>query len=103
MKFKDLLESGFISDSDAVRLRIDINGKEKLYKGNWYEEGILNCMDLEVGSMTCNREWGTARRMWDINLETESVAQEKTNAQSAPRAVCEESVIEHAATEGETC
>lgn len=119
MKFRDLLESGLISDSDVVRLRVEIRDETRKFTGNWYEDGILNCMDLEVHSMSRDQEWGAAGYIWEIGLGTESVEWGKSDAGKAVRAVCETQVppsgdlidvvsanipaAECAATEGETC
>lgn len=88
MKFRDLLENGFISDKDTVVIRLVINDESKKLVGSWYEDGILNCMDFAVNRMSCEQEYRSIGRRWDIELYAERTTQEQIAEQNKYAETC---------------
>lgn len=53
MKLKDLIESGVIRDADVVTASKPLQGcGADFRKGKWYQDQILDFMDLEIKSFS---------------------------------------------------
>lgn len=65
MKLRDILDSGLVKDDDVIKLVIHSEDSvlRETWRGNWYEDKILEHGDLEVIQILFDNEHG-----WQIFL-----------------------------------
>ena len=65
MKLNDILDSGLVKDDDMFKLVIHSEGSvlRETWRGNWYEDKILEHGDLDVIQILFDNEHG-----WQIFL-----------------------------------
>lgn len=69
MTIKELIESDVIKDSDNIQISRPVAGLANIVRrGNWYNDNILDWMDVPIYLLKWTRDNG-----WVIQLEREVV------------------------------
>lgn len=69
MTISELIQSGIIKDSDNIQISRPVAGRANVVRrGNWYNDNILDWMDVPIYLIKWTRDNG-----WVIQLEREVV------------------------------